>query len=90
MLLWILDRCEQKVRAVKTPISYMPDIKGIHLDGVDLEEQALGPCWLWIQSFGKWCGISGGSIENLETSYPKHLPNSYSNWKTGWIDGFYC
>ena len=34
VLLWILDRCEGKVDAVKTPIGYVPNPEDINLDGI--------------------------------------------------------
>ena len=34
VLLWILDRCEGKVDAVKTPIGYVPYPEDINLDGI--------------------------------------------------------
>ena len=34
VLLWILDRCEVKVDAVKTPIGYVPNPEDINLDGI--------------------------------------------------------
>jgi phosphoenolpyruvate carboxykinase (GTP) len=35
VLLWILDRCEDKASAVQTPIGYVPDPKDINIDGLD-------------------------------------------------------
>ncbi len=34
VLLWILDRCEGKVDAVKTPIGYVPNPEDINLEGI--------------------------------------------------------
>jgi phosphoenolpyruvate carboxykinase (GTP) len=35
VLLWILDRCEDKADAVQTPIGYVPDPKDINIEGLD-------------------------------------------------------
>jgi phosphoenolpyruvate carboxykinase (GTP) len=34
VLLWILDRCEDRVEAVKTPIGYVPRAEDINIDGI--------------------------------------------------------
>ena len=36
VLEWIIDRCRQKVKAVETPIGYVPDPKDIDLTGIDV------------------------------------------------------
>jgi phosphoenolpyruvate carboxykinase (GTP) len=38
---WILDRCNNKVRAVETPIGYVPFAQDIDLTGLDLKAGAL-------------------------------------------------
>ena len=35
VLLWILDRCEDKVGAVETPIGYIPNPEDINIEGID-------------------------------------------------------
>ncbi len=35
VLEWILDRCEDKVDAVETPIGYVPNAKDINIEGLD-------------------------------------------------------
>ena len=35
VLLWILDRCEDKVGAVETPIGYVPNPEDINIEGID-------------------------------------------------------
>ena len=42
VLEWILDRCENKVDAVKTPIGYLPRTKDIDMTGLKLEVGAMG------------------------------------------------
>ena len=39
VLLWILDRCDDKVEAVETPIGYMPNPEDINIEG--LEDQGI-------------------------------------------------
>lgn len=41
VLEWILDRCNNKVEAVKTPIGYIPKISDIDLTGLDIPPQAI-------------------------------------------------
>ncbi len=41
VLLWILDRCEGKVDAVKTPIGYLPKKEDLMLDGLDISDEVL-------------------------------------------------
>ena len=41
VLLWILDRCEGKVDAVKTPIGYVPYVDDINIEGLDITKEAL-------------------------------------------------
>jgi phosphoenolpyruvate carboxykinase (GTP) len=36
VLEWIIDRCRQRVKAVETPIGYVPDAKDIDLTGLDV------------------------------------------------------
>jgi phosphoenolpyruvate carboxykinase (GTP) len=35
VLMWILDRCEDKVEAKETPIGYVPFAKDINIEGLD-------------------------------------------------------
>ena len=41
VLEWILDRCDNKVEAVKTPIGYLPQPKDIDMTGLKLESGAM-------------------------------------------------
>ena len=41
VLEWILDRCEDKVGAVETPIGYVPSPEDINLEGVDVSKEVL-------------------------------------------------
>jgi len=41
VLEWILDRCENKVGAIKTPIGYTPNIYDIDMTGISLQEEAM-------------------------------------------------
>ena len=41
VLMWILARCEGKVDAKKTPIGYVPFVKDLDLDGLDLDEKVV-------------------------------------------------
>ena len=41
VLLWILDRCENKVEAKETPIGYVPYTKDINIEGLDIDEATL-------------------------------------------------
>ncbi len=41
VLLWILDRCEDKVGAVETPIGYVPNVDDLLLEGLDIDEATI-------------------------------------------------
>ena len=41
VLEWIMDRCEQKVKAVESPIGYLPDPEDIDLTGLDMPKETL-------------------------------------------------
>ena len=41
VLMWILSRCEGKVGAKETPIGYVPFVKDLDLDGLDLDEKVV-------------------------------------------------
>ena len=41
VLMWILARCEGKVDAKTTPIGYVPFVKDLDLDGLDLDEKVV-------------------------------------------------
>jgi phosphoenolpyruvate carboxykinase (GTP) len=41
VLRWIIDRCENRVGAVETPIGYLPEPNGIDTRGLDVSEQTL-------------------------------------------------
>jgi phosphoenolpyruvate carboxykinase (GTP) len=41
VLEWIMDRCRQKVKAVESPIGYLPDPEDIDLTGLDLPKETL-------------------------------------------------
>ena len=41
VLLWILDRCDDKVGAVESPIGYLPNKEDLKLDGLDISEEDL-------------------------------------------------
>lgn len=41
VLNWILDRCEDKVDAVETPVGYVPKKEDLQLDGLDISDEAL-------------------------------------------------
>ena len=41
VLLWILDRCNDRVDAVKTPIGYLPRPEDIDLEGTDVDLDTL-------------------------------------------------
>lgn len=41
VLEWILDRCNNKVEAIKTPIGFMPRVSDIDMTGLDLPNNAL-------------------------------------------------
>lgn len=41
VLLWILDRCDNKVDAVETPIGYLPKHEDISLEGIDVSKETL-------------------------------------------------
>ena len=38
---WIIDRCEDKVDAVETPIGYLPKPEDINLEGLDTSMDTL-------------------------------------------------
>jgi phosphoenolpyruvate carboxykinase (GTP) len=41
VLNWILARCEGKVDAKSTPIGYVPYVKDLDLDGLDIDEKTI-------------------------------------------------
>jgi len=41
VVMWILERCEGKVDAVKTPIGYVPLPEDINIDGLDITEDTI-------------------------------------------------
>ena len=41
VLMWILARCEGKVGAKETPIGYVPFVKDLDLNGLDLDEKVV-------------------------------------------------
>ncbi len=41
VLMWILARCEGKVDAKKTPIGYVPFVKDLDLEGLDVDENVV-------------------------------------------------
>lgn len=41
VLLWILDRCDNKVGAVESPIGYLPNKEDLKLEGLDISEEDL-------------------------------------------------
>lgn len=41
VLEWIMDRCRQKVKAVESPIGYLPDPEDIDLTGMDMPKETL-------------------------------------------------
>ena len=41
VVMWILDRCEGKVDAVKTPIGYVPHPEDINIEGLDISEDTI-------------------------------------------------
>jgi phosphoenolpyruvate carboxykinase (GTP) len=41
VLEWVLDRCNNKVEAVKTPIGYIPNPKDIDMTGLDLPASSM-------------------------------------------------
>ena len=41
VLLWILDRCEDKVGAVESPIGYLPNKEDLKLEGLNISEEDL-------------------------------------------------
>jgi phosphoenolpyruvate carboxykinase (GTP) len=41
VLEWIIDRCRQKVKALESPIGYLPDPSDIDLTGLDVSKEAM-------------------------------------------------
>ncbi|MFA5103879.1 MAG: phosphoenolpyruvate carboxykinase (GTP) [Candidatus Margulisiibacteriota bacterium] len=41
VLEWIIDRCRQKVKAVESPIGYIPDPSDIDLTGLDISKETM-------------------------------------------------
>ncbi|MGR8920633.1 MAG: phosphoenolpyruvate carboxykinase (GTP) [Gammaproteobacteria bacterium] len=41
VLEWILDRCEGKAAAVKTPVGMVPEASALNLEGLDIDRQTL-------------------------------------------------
>ena len=41
VLEWIINRCDNKVSAIETPIGFLPDKKDINMEGLDLSTDTL-------------------------------------------------
>jgi len=41
VLEWVIDRCNNKVGAVKTPIGFIPSVKDLDLEGLDIDSQTM-------------------------------------------------
>jgi len=72
ILEWILDRCNNKVGAVETPIGYVPYIADIDLTGLHLPEGALDK--LFEVKNKEWLEELNG-IKNFFREFKKNLPD---------------
>ncbi|MBI4651392.1 phosphoenolpyruvate carboxykinase (GTP), partial [Candidatus Desantisbacteria bacterium] len=71
ILEWILDRCNNKVEAVKTPIGYIPNISDIDMTGLKLPQGSLEKLFAiekkdWIKELK--------DINKFFTMFKKNLP----------------
>ncbi|MFA5342309.1 MAG: phosphoenolpyruvate carboxykinase (GTP), partial [Clostridia bacterium] len=72
VLLWILDRCENKVDAVETPIGYLPKQEDINIEGIDVSKETLKDLLtvdnkLWLED--------ANAVEEFYSKFGDTLPN---------------
>ncbi len=78
ILEWILDRANEKIGAVKTPIGYIPRIKDLDMTGLDLPKTALEELFLidkneWLRELEDIKGF----FKKFETDLPEELWQEY-------------
>lgn len=75
VLLWMLDRCDHKVAAIKSPIGNQPDPRDIDLDGLDITKETMKK--LLSINIDLWNEETAG-IEEFFSKFPD-LPQELSN-----------
>jgi phosphoenolpyruvate carboxykinase (GTP) len=83
VLEWILDRCNNKVRAVETPIGYLPygediDLTGLHLPQGTIEKLLKVDNQAWLEELK---GIKS-FFAKFKRNLPKELLHEYESLKT--------
>lgn len=79
ILEWILDRCNNKVDAVKTPIGYVPEAKDIDLTGLNISKQDMDR--LFDVDRFEWVQEMNSQKEFLNT-FGKDLPKEiWQEWE---------
>jgi phosphoenolpyruvate carboxykinase (GTP) len=71
VLLWMLDRCEGKGAAVRTPLGYLPTYEAIDFTGLDLKRETLEKL-LWIDR-NEWKAETEAMTEYFK-SYGDRIP----------------
>lgn len=75
-LLWILDRCDDKVDAVETAIGYLPKLEDINTEGIDITKEAMEELLsvdrdLWLEDVA--------SVEEFYGKFGDTLPKEMSD-----------
>jgi len=73
VLRWIIDRCENRVGAVETPIGLLPEDGGIDMTGLDVSEEVMRA--LTTVDVGHWRTENSHFSDYLD-EYGKHVPNA--------------
>ena len=71
VLRWIIDRCENRIGAVETPIGYLPKHDGIDTNGLDISDAAMRA--LTTVDVEHWRVENAHFAEYLD-SFGKHVP----------------
>lgn len=82
VLEWILERCNNEVGAVKTPIGYIPRIEDINLDGLSLSKDDLKDLFTidkkdWREELERQRKF----LDNLKDTLPKEIWQEYKDLK---------
>jgi phosphoenolpyruvate carboxykinase (GTP) len=73
VLRWIIDRCENRVGAVETPIGLLPEDGGIDMTGLDVDEEVMRK--LTTVDVDHWRTENAHFSDYLD-EYGEHVPNA--------------
>lgn len=76
VLSWILDRCEGKGAARRTPTGYVPEPEGINIEGLDMKKDTLRNL-LAIDAPGWKSEV--GELQEFLTQYADRVPQAFKN-----------